>query len=114
MAIKSILSAQFLREQDKKLEIELEQLKKKKREIKKFPDFGSSTDDAAQEVAEFSTDNSLISKIDQSIKEINEARKTIAQGGYGICKVCNEKIVQGRLQAMPEALTCSTCHKKRR
>lgn len=111
---KPSLSAKFIREQDEKLLKELEQLTKKKKDIKKFPDFGSSIDDAAQEVAEFSTDNSLIVKINQKIKEIKEARKLIAKGAYGLCQNCGERIMGGRLAIMPEAVTCSTCKPKKK
>ncbi|KKQ87194.1 MAG: DnaK suppressor protein [Berkelbacteria bacterium GW2011_GWA2_38_9] len=107
---KSNLSAIFIRQQDDKLNQELEQLKAKKKEIKNFPDFGSSTDDSAQEVTEFSTDKSLIFNINKKIKEINAALKAISNGTYGICSNCGERIMAGRLEIMPEAITCPTCN----
>ena len=106
---KSLLSADFLRKQDEKIASEIEQLKKKKKEIKNFPEFGSSNDDAAQEVTEFSTDNSLIKKIDLAIKDMNEARKAISNGNYGVCKNCSERILKNRLEIIPETVYCSTC-----
>lgn len=109
---KSNLSAKFIRQQDDKLNQELEQLKAKKKEIKNFPDFGTSTDDAAQEVTEFTTDKSLIFNINKKIKEINAALKAISNGTYGICTNCGERIMAGRLKIMPEAITCPTCTSK--
>lgn len=106
---KSLISADFLRKQDQKIANEIEQLKKKKKEIRTFPEFGSSNDDAAQEVTEFSTDNSIIKKIDSAIKEMNEARKAISNGTYGVCRNCSERILKSRLETIPETVYCSTC-----
>lgn len=111
---KSNLSAQFIRQQDARLTEELEQLKAKKKEIKNFPDFGSSIDDSAQEVTEFSTDKSLIFNINKKIEEINAALKAISNGNYGICIKCGERIMAGRLEIMPEAITCPTCNAKKK
>ena len=111
---KSNLSASFIRQQSDKLNQELEQLKAKKKEIKDFPDFGSSTDDTAQEVTEFATDKSLVFNINKKIKEINAALKAISNGTYGICSRCGERIMAGRLKIMPEAITCPTCNSNKK
>lgn len=104
----------FIRQQDARLTEELNRLKAKKKEIKKFPDYGSSTDDSAQEVTEFANDKSLLFNINKKITEINAALKAISSGSYGICSKCGEYIMAGRLEIMPEAVTCPSCnsHKK--
>lgn len=106
------LSAIFLRTQANKLGLELERLKKKKNSLKNFPDFGTSAEDSAQEVTEFTTDNELKKKIDQSIKDITQAMRAINQGTYGICRVCHDPIMPSRLKVMPETTTCAQDHKK--
>lgn len=110
---KTNLKAEFIRRQDNRLVEELNRLKAKKKEIKKFPDYGSSTDDSAQEVAEFANDKSLLFNINKKIKEINAAQKAIAGGSYGICSKCGEHIMAGRLEIMPEAVTCPSCNSKK-
>lgn len=110
---KTLLPASFIRSQNDKLSEDLERLKKKKAGIKNFPDFGSSTDDAAQEVAEFSNENEILKKIDYSVKEIKQALKAIENGTYGVCQVCGENIMLSRLKIMPEATTCAEDQKRR-
>ena len=101
-----------MRSQATKLSLELERLKKKKNSLKDFPDFGTSAEDSAQEVAEFTTDNELRIKINHSIKAITEALKAVDRGTYGICKVCHDPIMSSRLKIMPETTTCAQDHQK--
>lgn len=110
--VKNYLPTSFIRQQTDKLNNELTHLEKKVKELKDFPDFGTSSDDAAQEVAEFTADNEILQKSKIKIKEIKRALKTINQGTYGICSTCGEHILAGRLKVMPETITCVTHHKK--
>lgn len=39
--------------------------------------------------------------------DINEALQAIADGSYGLCKVCKAPIPKERLEALPTAVTCT-------
>lgn len=43
------------------------------------------------------------------LERIAEALRRIEAGTYGRCAVCGEAISQGRLEAIPEAVTCTDC-----
>ena len=43
------------------------------------------------------------------LKEIENALKSIKDGTYGICDMCDENIAIGRLKAKPFAKYCTTC-----
>ena len=45
----------------------------------------------------------------QSIRVIQAALDRIADGTYGICADCGERIAQARLEAIPEATRCVNC-----
>jgi len=45
----------------------------------------------------------------QELKEIEAALKTIEDGTYGICEMCDELIAIGRLKAKPFAKYCTVC-----
>lgn len=44
------------------------------------------------------------------LKKIGTALERIEEGTYGICVVCGKKIVPARLNVLPEADRCTTCH----
>lgn len=41
--------------------------------------------------------------------EVDAARQSLHQGGFGVCKVCGRSIAQARLDARPWASTCVEC-----
>lgn len=45
----------------------------------------------------------------QSIRSVTAALERIANGSYGICENCGEKIGQARLEIVPEATRCVDC-----
>jgi len=45
----------------------------------------------------------------ETIVHIKSALERIADGSYGICETCGEKIALARLQAIPEATQCVEC-----
>lgn len=47
------------------------------------------------------------------IKEIYQALGRIAEGTFGLCEDCGERISQGRLRANPSATLCLECQKVR-
>jgi DnaK suppressor protein len=74
----------------------------KEQDCKDELDFAeSSSDSFTSEVIAIQQDNEL--------NEINSALKTIENGTYGICEMCDELISLGRLKAKPFAKYCTTC-----
>jgi RNA polymerase-binding transcription factor DksA len=47
----------------------------------------------------------------QDIQAIDEALERLALGLYGVCKHCGKKIPSARLEAVPHAVTCTSCRK---
>ena len=44
------------------------------------------------------------------LKKIGTALERIQSGTYGVCVVCGKKIIPARLDVLPEADRCTTCH----
>jgi DnaK suppressor protein len=45
----------------------------------------------------------------KEVREIREALRRIAEGGYGVCVQCGEPIDPKRLKALPTATRCIAC-----
>jgi DnaK suppressor protein len=45
----------------------------------------------------------------QEVEQIRAALRRIAEGHYGVCSQCGEKIAAKRLQALPTATKCIAC-----
>ncbi len=54
----------------------------------------------------------LTSRDKEKILAIDEALEKLAEGTYGICEECGEKIGAGRLKVMPLAKSCVNCQQK--
>lgn len=78
----------------------------------RFPQYGQSKDENAQEVAEFEKMKILEASLEKRLAEINETLKKIKDDGFGICQNCSVEIEEPRLKAMPTASLCSVCAKK--
>jgi RNA polymerase-binding transcription factor DksA len=50
--------------------------------------------------------------LEEEERRIDEARKALAAGTYGICKNCKRPIPAERLQAVPEAVRCLSCQRR--
>jgi RNA polymerase-binding transcription factor DksA len=50
--------------------------------------------------------------LDEEEHRIEEARRALAQGKYGICLVCGREISADRLEAVPEAVRCIGCQRR--
>lgn len=72
---------------------------------------GSSDDDNAVEVAEYSDELSLDSKLKKELQDVITALKAIENGKYGICKYCGNDIQEKRLEARPSSSSCIACKK---
>jgi RNA polymerase-binding transcription factor DksA len=50
--------------------------------------------------------------LDEEEHRIEEARRALAQGKYGICVDCGREIPASRLEAVPEAVRCIACQRR--
>jgi len=74
----------------------------------------------AYHMADVATDNydrefslGLASNERQSLYELDDALKRIEDGTFGICDDCKGQITKIRLKAVPSALLCIKCQKKK-
>lgn len=68
--------------------------------------------DFAEQVTQRENDDVLIAIDDeaqQTVMLIDAALDRIKEGRYGTCSICNEKISEQRLAALPYVITCITC-----
>lgn len=106
----------FYRKQKKNLTKELKRLEEQYKLTRKFPEYGTSEDENAQEVEKLQENLSLQNNLRNLIRDSKKAIARINKGTYGICGQCKNTIEQGRLKAYPAADLCVTCasHKFRR
>ncbi len=65
--------------------------------------------DFAEASSDSFTSGIIVNQQKQELKEIDEALKSITNGTYGICEMCDESIAIGRLKAKPFAKFCTDC-----
>ena len=104
-------------EEKGRIEKELSEIGNKKPEAEgdfdvRFPQYGQSKDENAQEVAEFEKRKALEFNLEKRLNEINETLGQMKKESYGICKSCSLTIEEPRLKAMPTASLCASCAKK--
>jgi len=58
-------------------------------------------------------DCTLISNYNERLKHIENAIDRLSEGSYGACQKCGEPIPEKRLEALPFALYCIQCQKKK-
>lgn len=78
----------------------------------KFPEYGDKSDENAQEIDDYSTNLATDKVLEGTLKDINNALKSIEDGTYGICKYCHKPINPKRLLARPVASACIECKTK--
>lgn len=49
--------------------------------------------------------------MDEERRRIDEARRALADGSYGVCRDCHKPIPAERLRAVPEAVRCLECQR---
>lgn len=62
--------------------------------------------DNASDLTDQLTEMAIDEHRGENAEEIKEALQAMADGTYGNCTVCGKEIPIGRLEAMPQALTC--------
>ncbi len=72
---------------------------------------GSSEDDNASNISEYADDLSVEARLEEELRDVEGALKSMAKGTYGVCKYCNLPIDDKRLEARPSSSSCITCKK---
>lgn len=76
------------------------------------PEFGTSEEDNATEVATYTDNLSIEQSLEKTLSDISGALERIAAGQYGVCKYCGQDIAVKRLLARPASSSCVDCKKK--
>ena len=74
-----------------------------------WQEYGTSEDDNAAEVAEYSANISLEANLEKELNTVNEALARMEEGTYGTCASCASEINPQRLQVRPESVYCISC-----
>lgn len=72
-------------------------------------DFETGTADSAilaDRFEEKTTNNGIVTELEERFNNIKDALTRIKKGAYGLCSECGEKIPVARLEANPAAATC--------
>ena len=120
--VKSAFTKEFLAKMQTILEADKERLQKELAKYAKpgeggsagdakFPDYGDSEEDNAQEVADYETNLSIESDLQKSLRDVESSLKRMKAGDYGICKYCKKPIEEKRLLARPTSSACVGCKK---
>lgn len=112
--LKKISNKLFLLKQKSALLKEKQRLEKELEVVGKFPQFGNSEEDNAQEVEIFEGYKGMETGMKNLLKEVKTALNRMDKDKYGICEVCKNPIEHGRLEAFPAASTCVADSNKKR
>lgn len=74
-------------------------------------DVGDSAD-AAVDTANDEINSQLAELESRELEQIENALKRIERGTYGRCELCNHKISEARLNALPYTSTCIDCQRE--
>lgn len=94
------------------LRARLAQLQGKEAELKKPPErgagigFGKRIGDGTTEAIGRITDVGVADSLDHIEARITRALEKLADGTYGVCDECGQRIPDGRLRAAPESTLC--------
>lgn len=78
----------------------------------RFPEYGRSEDENADEVATFVDSLSLENNLENALAKVESALKKIAKDEYGVCENCKKRISRKRLEVLPTAQYCIDCKDK--
>jgi DnaK suppressor protein len=65
-----------------------------------------NTMDGGTDLMERTLELGIVHDWTEQLREVDEARRRLADGTYGRCSHCNEPIAPERLEALPLATTC--------
>jgi RNA polymerase-binding transcription factor DksA len=76
--------------------------------------FDENFADSGQVTAERGEVEALSGQLRETLQEIEDALAKFADGTYGECESCHQRISEARLEAMPAARLCISCASQRR
>ncbi len=81
-------------------------------ELRDDVDFGEGFADAAAATAERTEVMGLVDSVKEMLTNVDVALERLADGSYGNCAECGEKIAQARIEFRPESIYCVDCKAK--
>jgi RNA polymerase-binding transcription factor DksA len=96
-----------LKEEEQKLKVQLEQIKRTVRED--GVGYSNHMADVGTEVFEQARDMAVARQLKQTYDSIHRALEKFDDGTYGICESCGAIIELARLEALPSARFCMQC-----
>lgn len=103
-----------LQSQRQKIKKELEHVAKKSgqsgnRYNPRFPEYGRTEDENADEVAAFVDILSMGENLKELLEGVELALQKIVHNKYGLCEICGKKIGKKRLEILLTARCCLSC-----
>ncbi len=95
----------------RQLEQELQEIEQRLEESERpqateLSNYDNHPADNASDLTDQLTEMAMDEHLGDNAEEIKKALQAMVDGTYGKCVVCGEDIPLGRLEAMPQALTC--------
>lgn len=105
------MDQQVMQQLKRQLEQELQEIEQRIEESERpqateLSNYDNHPADNASDLTDQLTEMAIDEHRGENAKEIKEALQAMADGTYGNCTVCGKEIPIGRLEAMPQALTC--------
>jgi DnaK suppressor protein len=76
-------------------------------------DYDPNFADSSQVTAERGENEALVTKLAETLREVEHALEKFATDTYGVCERCGKPIAPARLEARPEARLCIDCAARR-
>lgn len=105
------MDQQVMQQLKRQLEQELQEIEQRIEESERpqateLSNYDNHPADNASDLTDQLTEMAIDEHRGENAEEIKEALQAMADGIYGNCTVCGKEIPIGRLEAMPQALTC--------
>ncbi|MEE3809853.1 TraR/DksA C4-type zinc finger protein [Lysinibacillus fusiformis] len=105
------MDQQTMQQLKRQLEQELQEIERRLEESERpqateLSNYDNHPADNASDLTDQLTEMAMDEHLGDNAEEIKKALQAMADGTYGKCVVCGEDIPLGRLEAMPQALTC--------
>jgi RNA polymerase-binding transcription factor DksA len=105
-----------LQEVEARLDARLEELTRTRAAVRHNDDselahLDNHPGDLGSETHDEELDQTTVIFLEEEERRIQEARRALADGSYGLCKGCGRTIHAERLLAVPEAVRCLDCQR---
>jgi len=104
----------FIEKEKKILEAERVQVAEELEHLREFmqTEVDVEPDEGDAEIFEREKNAALISVLENKLKDIDAALRSIEKGSYGICERCGQPIELERLEVKPDATLCVKCQQE--